>query len=49
MPSLRRENVRHATLLFCAEGVRAFVGECAEKSEQIADERENRDACGVPE
>ena len=29
MPSLRRENVRHATFLFCALGGRASLGEGA--------------------
>ncbi len=31
---LKHENVRHATLLFCAFGGRAFIGEGAEESEQ---------------
>ena len=36
MPSVGRENVRHATLLFCALGGRAFVGKGAEESDQAA-------------
>ena len=34
----KRENVRHATLLFCAFGGLALVGEGAKESEQAADE-----------
>ena len=33
MPSSRHENVRHATLLFCALGGQAFVDESAEERE----------------
>ena len=35
MPSIRRENVRHATLLFCAEGINVRTKGRGRKKEEM--------------